>query len=31
MDTGLQDGTFGTTSAAANGPRNIEFRGNFHF
>ena len=31
MDTGVQDGTFGTTSATANGPRNIEIRGNFRF
>jgi hypothetical protein len=31
MDTGVQDGTFGTTSATANGPRNIEVRGNFRF
>jgi Carboxypeptidase regulatory-like domain len=31
MDTGVQDGTFGTTSGTANGPRNIEVRGNFRF
>jgi hypothetical protein len=31
MDSGVQDGTFGTTSSAANGPRNIEIRGNFRF
>ena len=31
MDTGVQDTTFGTTNAAANGPRNIEVRGNFQF
>jgi hypothetical protein len=31
MDTGVQDGTFGTTNGAANGPRNIEIRGNFRF
>lgn len=31
MDTGVQDDTFGTTSATANGPRNIELRGNFRF
>lgn len=31
MDTGVQDTTFGTTSATANGPRNIEVRGNFRF
>ena len=31
MDIGVQDNTFGTTSATANGPRNIEFRANFHF
>lgn len=31
MDTGVQDGTFGTTSSTANGPRNIELRGNFRF
>lgn len=31
MDTGVQDYTFGTTNAAANGPRNVELRGNFQF
>ena len=31
MDTGVQDYTFGTTSGAANGPRNIEIRGNLRF
>lgn len=31
MDTGVQDNTFGTTSSTANGPRNIELRGNFRF
>ena len=31
MDTGVQDGVFGTTSGTANGPRNIEIRGNFRF
>ena len=31
MDTGVQDGTFGTTNGTANGPRNIEIRGNFRF
>jgi hypothetical protein len=31
MDTGVQDTTFGTTSGAANGPRNIEVRGNLRF
>ena len=31
MDTGVQDGVFGTTSGSANGPRNIEIRGNFRF
>jgi hypothetical protein len=31
MDTGVQDTTFGTTSSTANGPRNIEARGNFRF
>jgi hypothetical protein len=31
MDTGVQDTTFGTTSSTANGPRNIEIRGNFRF
>jgi hypothetical protein len=31
MDTGVQDTTFGTTSATANNPRNIEIRGNFRF
>lgn len=31
MDTGVQDNTFGTTASAANGPRNIEIRGNFRF
>ena len=31
MDTGVQDTTFGTTSSTANGPRNIELRGNFRF
>jgi hypothetical protein len=31
MDTGVQDGTFGTTSATANGPRNIEMRAKFQF
>jgi hypothetical protein len=31
MDTGVQDYTFGTTNATANGPRNIELRGNFQF
>jgi len=31
MDTGVQDTTFGTTNTAANGPRNIEIRGNFRF
>jgi hypothetical protein len=31
MDSGVQDDTFGTTSATANGPRNIELRGNFRF
>jgi hypothetical protein len=31
MDTGVQDDTFGTTNATANGPRNIEVRGNFRF
>jgi hypothetical protein len=31
MDTGVRDSTFGTTSSTANGPRNIEFRGNFRF
>jgi len=31
MDTGVQDTTFGTTNATANGPRNIEVRGNFRF
>jgi hypothetical protein len=31
MDTGVQDYTFGTTNGAANGPRNIELRGNFTF
>jgi hypothetical protein len=30
-DTGVQDTTFGTTSGTANGPRNIELRGNFRF
>ncbi len=31
MDTGVQDYTFGTTSGAANGPRNVEIRGNLRF
>jgi hypothetical protein len=31
MDTGVQDTTFGTTNTTANGPRNIEVRGNFQF
>ncbi len=31
MDTGVQDDTFGTTNGTANGPRNIEVRGNFRF
>jgi hypothetical protein len=31
MDTGVQDNTFGTTGVTANGPRNIEIRGNFRF
>ena len=31
MDTNVQDSTFGTTSGTANGPRNIEVRGNFRF
>jgi hypothetical protein len=31
MDTGVQDDTFGTTASTANGPRNIEVRGNFRF
>jgi hypothetical protein len=31
MDTGVQDYTFGTTSNTANGPRNIEIRGNLRF
>ncbi|MGD0890503.1 MAG: carboxypeptidase-like regulatory domain-containing protein [Terracidiphilus sp.] len=31
MDTGVQDYTFGTTSATANAPRNIEIRGNLRF
>jgi hypothetical protein len=31
MDTGVQDDTFGTTASTANGPRNIEIRGNFRF
>jgi hypothetical protein len=31
MDTGVQDGTFGTTNGTANGPRNIEIRGNLRF
>jgi hypothetical protein len=30
-DTGVQDNTFGTTNLTANGPRNIEIRGNFRF
>jgi hypothetical protein len=31
LDAGVQDYTFGTTSSAANGPRNIEIRANFRF
>ena len=31
MDTAVQDNTFGTTNTTANGPRNIEIRGNFRF
>ena len=31
MDTGVQDYTFGTTTGTANGPRNIEIRGNLRF
>jgi hypothetical protein len=31
MDSGVQDGTFGTTSTTANLPRRIEVRGNFRF
>jgi hypothetical protein len=31
MDTNVQSSTFGTTSGTANGPRNIEVRGNFRF
>ncbi|MGD0735343.1 MAG: carboxypeptidase-like regulatory domain-containing protein [Terracidiphilus sp.] len=31
MDTGVQDGTFGTTNGTANSPRNIEIRGNLRF
>ena len=31
MDTGVQDGTFGTTSALAYGPRQIEIRANLQF
>ena len=31
MDTGVQDYTFGATSGAASGPRNIEIRGNLRF
>lgn len=31
MDANVQDGTFGTTNSTANGPRNIELRGNFRF
>ena len=31
MDTAVQDSTFGTTTSTANGPRNIEIRGNFRF
>ena len=30
-DTGVQDATFGTTSATANGPRHIELRANITF
>ena len=30
-DTAVQDNTFGTTNLTANGPRNIEIRGNFRF
>jgi hypothetical protein len=31
MDYGAQDNTFGTANSTANGPRNIEIRGNFRF
>ena len=31
MDTGVQDDIFGTTASTANGPRNIEIRGNLRF
>jgi hypothetical protein len=31
IDSGVQDNTFGTTNGTANGPRNIEIRGNFRF
>lgn len=31
MDSGVQDDIFGTTNSTANGPRNIEIRGNFRF